>query len=207
MYLAGSEPGELQALNLTVTQAHVRQADVDRANASRESGDTKGEVSGAEFVVASQHEEDEESQLPRFEEAAGWVQIVNAPEGVDVAFEVGSGNRSTFLGEQTAPTGEYDEVGILIDEAVALDGQGNETEVRITDQAARTNASFTVDTDQETRIVLALDVKASLSEDEGDEVRFSPTFDDTRTQRLADEESGDEQHEQGEAADLAEQEG
>lgn len=201
LYITGEATGDVQEVHLTVTEAYIRAAD-GSTNGTTPGGDDPGERSQGPTIGFAQQEgeRDEESELPRFEAEEGWVEVVQEPLGLDAAF-LRDEQVTTFLGESAVGEGSFDEVGLLLEDAYAVNASGEEVDVRLTNRAPVASGNFTIPSDGETRIVLTVDVEESLTRAEDGGWRLSPTFLNVQVDHVSDDESGNQAHDPGQPAD------
>lgn len=201
VYLTAEGLDEFQEVHVNISGAHVREEDNRTTNTTGHGGDTKRDLS-TPGSFSEHRDEGSAEQVNRFEEAAGWHEIFSADERVGVGFHDQAQDQATFLGEADVTQTSFVEAGLLIHSVTALDQNGSQVDVTVTDEIARAEVGFEVTSDHETRLVLVLDVGESLNRSEDRGWRFSPNFTDVRAEAVDDGASGEERHERGQAVRL-----
>lgn len=132
---------------------------------------------------------------------AGWQTIVENGTGIDVDLLNASGDRAAFLGETGLSAGKYTQLRIIVAEAFGIDHDGVRHNFTIPSGTLKLNRPFTVEADQETRIILDFDLDKSLKQNPQG-WRMTPVVGQTLVEVVEDSESGAEVHEEGEIASI-----
>ncbi len=133
---------------------------------------------------------------------AGWMTLVEDADGIDVDLLNASGDRAAFLGEEDLQAGKYTQIRITVAEAYGIDHDGARHDFTVPSGTLKLNRPFTIEADQETRIILDFDLDASLKENPQG-WRMTPKVGRTLVEIVEDSESGAEAHQEGEIASVA----
>jgi hypothetical protein len=139
----------------------------------------------------------------QFNQDAGWIPLVDTDEAIDVNLLNATGARAAFLGEANLTAGTYTQIAIVVDDAYGITDNGTREEITVPSGVGRVVKSFEIDADQETQIVLDLDLDQAMTESNG-EWKLTPVFGQTETRVVEDGESGEDAHEPGEVAEVEE---
>jgi hypothetical protein len=133
---------------------------------------------------------------------AGWKVLADSDGGFDVDLLNASGTNAAFLGEADLAAGRYTQIRVQVDSAYGITHEGDRLNISVPSQALRVVRSFEVEEGQETRIILDIDLEASLRQ-QGDEWRLRPVVGTTMVEVVEDAGSGEDVHEEGEVAPVA----
>lgn len=130
---------------------------------------------------------------------AGWQTLVENATGIDVDLLNASDDRAAFLGEAGLPAGKYTQLRVIVAEAYGIDHEGLRHDFAIPSGTLKLNRPFTVEADQETRIILDFDLDQSLKQNPQG-WRMTPIVGQTLVEVVDDSDSGQDVHEEGEIA-------
>ncbi len=166
--------------------------------------DADGQPGGMAAVATPQHgDRAGDGQANQFNEDAGWIQLVDAPDGLDIDLLNATGTRAAFLGEANLSAGTYTQIAVVVQDAYGIDENDTRVEMSVPSGIGRVVRSFEVDAGSETQIILDLDLDRALVET-SQGWKLTPVFGQTQVNTVEDDESGEDVHEPGETAEVAE---
>lgn len=182
VYVRGEPRSDLQEVQVNLSSVHVRPTG-------------EAETDGTEPPPTV--------NTDRFPE--NWTEVELAPAEVEMTFSRAASDAPRFFGEGPVPAGNYDAVGVLVEGVHAVDRNGTPVNVRVTDAVTDVRTNFSVPSENETRIVLTLDVADSFSPAESQEEGwlFTPRVAGVNVAHVEDGASGGERHDPGQRANLS----
>jgi hypothetical protein len=208
VYVRDAPTDEFQEIHIVFEDAYVHEDGDEDENGTDEAdgGDggpsNQGGPSEGEMQTMGGHG-GQGGQQNQFSEDAGWIPIAEDENPIDVNLLNATGAQAAFLGEANLSAGQYTQIAIVVDDAYGIDDEGERVDVTVPSGVGRIVESFEVASGEETRIVLDLDLDRAMTEANGD-WKLTPVFGKTVVEQVDDGESGADQHERGEIADVGE---
>jgi hypothetical protein len=135
---------------------------------------------------------------------AGWVVVFADATGVDIDLLNTTGAKAAFLGETDLAAGRYQQVRVTVKEAYGVYDNGTRANITVSSGTVKSVKSFEVESGQETRVTIDLDLERSLHQQGNGEWRMSPVIGKTSAAVVDDEDSGEEQAQPGDVEDVPE---
>lgn len=209
LYIKDAPTDEFSEVHVVFSQAYVHQAGEDGGEETSDgednrpdSGGPSGERSTATAGLTFQGPGSGGTQENQFREEAGWLQIVSDSQGIDVDLLNATGTKAAFLGEEDLAAGTYTQIAVVVQEAYGIDNNGSQVSITVPSGIGRIVQSFQIEADQETRIILDLDLDRALVESDDQGWQLTPVFGQTVVETVDDSQSGQDAHEQGEVAEV-----
>lgn len=208
IYVKDAPTDEFSEVHVVFSQAYVHQAGEDGGEAQAADGQQDppsggGSEAGTERTATlSLQGPGSGAQEDQFRKEAGWLQIVSDSQGIDIDLLNATGTRAAFLGEANLSAGTYTQIAVVVEEAYGIDNDGSQVSITVPSGIGRIVRSFEVQADQETRIILDLDLDRALAESDDRGWQLTPVFGQTSVETVDDEQSGQDAHEQGEIAEV-----
>ncbi len=208
LYVKDAPTDEFSEVHVVFSQAYVHQAGGNGGEEQAADGQ-EGRPSGGGSEAGSERIATMSLQGPgsggqeaQFREEAGWLQIVSDSQGIDVDLLNATGTRAAFLGEANLSAGTYTQIAVVVEEAYGIDNDGSQVSITVPSGIGRVVQSFEVQADQETRIILDLDLDRALAESDDQGWQLAPVFGQTSVETVDDDQSGQDAHQQGEIAEV-----
>ncbi len=210
LYVKDAPTDEFDEIHVVFTNAYVHQGgDEDEGDdgedGAPEDDGGQGGPPGTESRTGleAQQRQQQGGSTAQFNEQAGWIELAADPDGIDVDLLNATGTRAAFLGEANLSAGLYTQIAVVVADAYGIDENGDRVEITVPSGIGRVVRSFNISADQETQIIIDLELDRALTES-GDGWKLTPVFGKTTTRTVDDDESGEEAHEPGEVAEVDE---
>lgn len=195
IYIKDQATDDFQEVHALITTAMVHRADGDDGTGENETSDDDGADDGMDGNGTDD---------------GTWITIYQNASGLDIDLLAVQGDLAAFVGEADLEAGKYTQIRFTVESAYGIDNDGERVEIEVSSGAVRVVRPFEVDADMESRIVIDIDLDRSLHRMGGtapivDEPRYrmTPVLGTTTVEVVEDDESGEEAHEPGEAAEVA----
>lgn len=207
LYVKDAPTDEFQEVHVVFTEAYVHEGGEEGDN---ETDDEEADGDGQENrpdsgpqteATFAQHGSRSGGQENQFREAAGWIPLVDTTEGIDVNLLNATGTKAAFLGEANLSAGLYTQIAVVVDDAYGIDNNGSRVDITVPSGVGRIVESFEIAAGEESQIIIDLELDRALVEANGD-WKLTPKFGTTTVNTVADDEAGEEQHEEGEVAEV-----
>jgi hypothetical protein len=135
-------------------------------------------------------------------QTAGWKVLFDNASGVDIDLLNVTGDRAAFLGEDDLPAGKYTQLRVEVKQAYGVAENGSHVAITLPSGTLKFNHPFTVEADEETRLVLDFDLDASMEQQTDGSWRMTPVVGHVDAQQVDDDESGEDADSEGEVAEI-----
>lgn len=207
LYVQDDPTDEFQEVHVVFTDAYVHEGG-DEGNETDDENESDGDgrenqQGGPPGMDArlGQHGGSGGGKTNQFSEQAGWITLASDSDGIDVNLLNATGTKAAFLGEANLSAGTYTQIAVVVQDAYGIDNNGSRVDITVPSGIGRVVSSFEVQADQETQIIIDLELDRALTES-GQGWKLTPVFGKTTTTTVDPDESGSEEHEPGEVAEV-----
>lgn len=135
---------------------------------------------------------------------SGWIVLFSDAGGVDVDLLNTTGPRAAFLGEEDLAAGHYQQVRITVKEAWGITHDGEREDITVSSGQIRSVRGFDVESGQETRITIDIDLDRSLRQQANGQWRMTPVIGKTTAEVIDDGSSGEDTAQPGDIESVPE---
>lgn len=161
---------DFESIEITFSAVHVHEGDSEDGGGSGDQGDQGGQgMQGASFQTF------QESGARPDTEASGWTTVSEETKTIDL-LDFNASDARAFLGQANLSAGTYNQIVVDVDSAVGTKNDGSTVSFTVTTGWFRIVRAWQVEADQDTRIVIDLDLEQSIVKQGTDDWRFNPVI-------------------------------